>query len=207
MIGYYNYTVLFTLFGTLSGVVGIRFALTGNIFASIICLMLCGFFDMFDGTIARTKKNRSEMEKKYGVQLDSLSDVICFGVLPTMIVLEITAPLGHVNTLCILYLITAISRLAYFNVEEEMRTKNESTPRKTYTGLPVTATAILLPVLYFIGSFCESLLPIIILIGILTIAAFQISKIKLPHLQMKGLITCLIIGILLLGTLIFLRFQ
>lgn len=207
MIGYYNYTVLFTLFGTLSGVLGIRFAVRGNIFASLICLMLCGFFDMFDGTIARTKKNRSEFEKKYGVQLDSLSDIVCFGVLPAIIAFEVTEPLGYINALCILYLITAISRLAYFNVEEEIRTQKENTPRKTYTGLPVTAISIILPVLFLIGSFCETMLPIIILVGILIVAILQISKIKLPHLQMKGLITCLIIGILLLGVLVFLRFQ
>ena len=129
MIGFYNYTILFTFFGTVSGLLGIQFALKGNIFASLICLMICGFFDMFDGTVARTKKNRTEFEKKYGVQLDSLSDVVCFSVLPTLIALELTKPLGWWSNLCILYLVTSISRLAYFNVEEELRSKKEKIGR------------------------------------------------------------------------------
>ena len=202
MIGFYNYTILFTFFGTVSGLLGIQFALKGNIFASLICLMICGFFDMFDGTVARTKKNRTEFEKKYGVQLDSLSDVVCFSVLPTLIALELTKPLGWWSNLCILYLVTSISRLAYFNVEEVLRSKKEKTPRKVYTGLPVTVTSVLLPLLFLLSQLQISLLPIIILIGILLIAGFQISKIKLPHLEWKGLVICLLLGSLIFLTVI-----
>lgn len=206
MIGIYNYTVLFTLFGTLSGLAGIQCVMQGNIPGAIVCLLLSGFFDMFDGTIARTKKDRSEFEKKYGVQLDSLSDVICFGVLPTLIAFEVTSSLGFMKNFCVLYLITAISRLAYFNVEEEIRTQKENTPRTTYTGLPVTATAILLPTLYLSKFLLPVAFPTIFLIGLLTIAMLQVSKIKLPHLSLKGLMVCLILGIILIGTLIFCRF-
>lgn len=198
MIGYYNYTILFTFFGTVSGLLGIQFALSDNILASLICLLICGFFDMFDGTVARTKKNRTEFEKKYGVQLDSLSDVVCFAVLPTIIALEVTKPLGWWSNLCLLYFITSISRLAYFNVEEEMRSKKESTPRKIYTGLPVTMTSVILPCLYFIGSMVNGYLSVIMLIGILANASLQVSKIKIPHLQKRGLLTCLLIGSIIL---------
>lgn len=206
MIGIYDYTVLFTLFGTISGVVGMLVLGDGNILGAIICLMLCGFFDMFDGMIARTKKNRSEFAKKYGVQLDSLSDVICFGALPTMIGLKITAPLGFFQGLCILYLITSISRLAYFNVEEEMRRKKENGARKTYTGLPVTPSALIFPVLYCFKEIAKETFPIIFLIGMLLVARLQVSKIKLPHLNLKGLMICLVIGIILLTIMFFLLF-
>ena len=40
---------------------------------------------MFDGKIARTKKNRTEVEKRFGIQIDSLADIICFGVAPSLI--------------------------------------------------------------------------------------------------------------------------
>ena len=40
---------------------------------------------MFDGKVARTKKDRTECEKKFGIQIDSLCDAICFGVLPVVI--------------------------------------------------------------------------------------------------------------------------
>lgn len=196
MIGIYNYTVLFTLFGTISGVAGILEISKGNITGAMLCLMLSGFFDMFDGTIARTKQNRTEFEKKYGIQLDSLSDVICFGVLPLTIALHVTSSLGTISNLCIIYLITSISRLAYFNVEEEMRTKKENTPRKTYTGLPVTASALIIPVLYLTKFLVPTHFAIVFLIGFLMISIFQISKIKLPHFNLKGLLICLVFGIL-----------
>lgn len=204
MIGIYDYTVLFTLFGTISGITGIILASNNNIFCAILALMLCGFFDMFDGTIAKTKKDRTEFAIKYGVQLDSLSDVICFSALPTIIGLMITKPLGLFNSLCILYLIASISRLAYFNVEEEMRTKNEYTKRKTYTGMPVTTTALFIPLLYLFKNISAHYFPIIFLIGLLLIAICQVSKIKFPHLNVKGLILCLLIGILFLSLVLFL---
>lgn len=206
MIGIYDYTVLFTLFGTMSGVVGIIATTEGNLIGAIVCLMLCGFFDMFDGMIARTKKNRSEFAKKYGVQLDSLSDVICFGALPTILGLTITKSLGWWQGLCMIYLITSISRLAYFNVEEEMRQKKEKGVRKTYKGLPVTVSALIFPFLYCFKNIAKDLFPAIFLIGMLITAFFQVSKIKLPHLNLKGLIICLIIGIILLTSMFFLLF-
>ena len=87
MLGYYNYTVILTYLGLASSVFGIyasiSFGKSGPIIG-ICCLMLSGFFDMFDGRVARTKK-RTENEKKFGIQLDSLSDLVCFGILPTII--------------------------------------------------------------------------------------------------------------------------
>ena len=47
--------------------------------------MFSGFCDMFDGIVARTKKDRTDEEKRFGIQLDSLSDIVCFGVLPFVI--------------------------------------------------------------------------------------------------------------------------
>ena len=58
MIGYYNYTVWLTFVGMLSSVVGMGFAVQGKIIAAVICLMFSGFCDMFDGIVARTKKDR-----------------------------------------------------------------------------------------------------------------------------------------------------
>lgn len=85
MIGYYNYTVWLTFVGMLSSVVGMGFAVQGKIIAAVICLMFSGFCDMFDGIVARTKKDRTDEEKRFGIQLDSLSDIVCFGVLPFVI--------------------------------------------------------------------------------------------------------------------------
>lgn len=85
MIGYYNYTVWLTFIGMLSSVTGMGLAIQGKIIPAVICLMFSGFCDMFDGIVARTKKDRTDEEKRFGIQLDSLSDIVCFGVLPFVI--------------------------------------------------------------------------------------------------------------------------
>ena len=63
MVGFYNYTVYLTYIGLVSAVTGIFYSFSGNIKAAVICLMVSGVCDMFDGKIARTKKDRTEAEK------------------------------------------------------------------------------------------------------------------------------------------------
>ena len=69
----------------LTGFIGIVYAFEKNTFGAVICLMIAGFCDMFDGTIASTKE-RTQQEKCFGIQIDSFSDLICFGALPAIIV-------------------------------------------------------------------------------------------------------------------------
>ena len=87
MIGVYDYTVILTYLSIISGVVGIIVTMTGigHPYFGTLFLMVSGILDAFDGRVARTKKNRSDFERKFGVQIDSLSDLICFGVLPAAI--------------------------------------------------------------------------------------------------------------------------
>ena len=74
MIGFYNYTVILTYMSLVSSVLGMFFAcgLCGgqpHPEYAMICLMVSGLCDMFDGKVARTKKDRSEAEKKFGIQM------------------------------------------------------------------------------------------------------------------------------------------
>ena len=84
LIGYYNYSVIVTYLGLLTGIYGMNLALTGRIRGAIICLLICGLCDMMDGAIARTCK-RTEAAMCFGMQIDSLCDMVCFGVFPAMI--------------------------------------------------------------------------------------------------------------------------
>ena len=85
MIGYYNYTVILTYVGMLFGFAGITYVGSGNLKMALICLLMAGLCDMFDGKVASTRE-RTKQEKRFGVQIDSLSDLICFGGLPAVIV-------------------------------------------------------------------------------------------------------------------------
>lgn len=143
LIGYYNYTVILTYIGMLVGFAGILFATKNNINYALLCLVISGFCDMFDGAIASTRK-RTKKEKRFGVQIDSLSDLICFGILPAIIV-NFKVNNKFTAWICGLYVLCALIRLAYFNVDEEERQDKEDGRRKYYLGMPVTMVAVILP--------------------------------------------------------------
>ena len=118
MIGFYDYTVIMTYISVVSSMIGIFCAVTDHISAAVCCLAFSGLCDMFDGKIARTKKNRTEEEKCFGIQIDSLADIVCFGILP--IVLGFKLGMCHIYGIAILlfYGLAGLIRLAYFNVME-----------------------------------------------------------------------------------------
>ena len=149
-IGFYDYTVLLTYISLISGVLGMKFAHDGNMIAAVGCLAFSGFCDLFDGTVARTKKNRTEDQKNFGIQLDSLCDIVCFGVLPAIILYfsGVDSILGI--AFLVLYVLCALIRLAFFNVLEAKRQKTEGGSIKYFRGLPVTSAAIVYPFFYLI---------------------------------------------------------
>ena len=71
MLGIYNYTVILTYIGMLVSFLGLSFAMGGNIQAALLCLMISGVCDMFDGKIASTME-RTKQQKRFGIQIDSL---------------------------------------------------------------------------------------------------------------------------------------
>ena len=85
MIGFYNYSVILTYIGLASAVFGITQVMDGRQALPFLCLLLSGICDLFDGKIARSMKNRTEHEKVFGIQIDSLCDLVCFGVFPAVI--------------------------------------------------------------------------------------------------------------------------
>ena len=150
MLGIYNYTVILTYLGMLVSFTGLTFAVQGNLRAALTCLMISGVCDMFDGKIASTME-RTAREKRFGIQIDSLSDLVCFGVLPAAITWQLSD--GHASGFYIsaLYLLCALIRLAWFNVDEEERQGESDGAREVYLGLPVTMAALFLPAVLGIG--------------------------------------------------------
>lgn len=176
LIGYYNYTVVLTYIGMLVGFAGILLAIEGNIIKSLICLMLSGFCDMFDGAIASTRK-RTKQEKRFGIQIDSLSDLICFGVFPAIIVNSICHS-KYTFFVCGLYVLCALIRLSYFNVDEEERQDKSQGKREYYKGLPVTSIAVILPLFYKETVSSVVYLYILLAVAVAFVAPFKIKKPK-----------------------------
>ena len=151
LIGFYDYTVILTYLSLISGLAGIKFAFDGRFGLAIGCLVFSGVLDMFDGAVARTKKNRTQDEKNFGIQLDSRCDIVCFGVLPAIFLYcsGVQTLLGL--AILALYVLCALIRLAFFNVLEIRRQQTEGGCAKGYRGLPVTSAAIIFPFFYLLG--------------------------------------------------------
>lgn len=181
MIGFYNYSVILTYIGLMSSIVGMTFAIEGNCKFAIFCLAFSGLCDMFDGKIARAMKNRTDDEKRFGIQIDSLCDVVCFGAFPIVICycIGMSGIPGIIILAC--YGVASVIRLGYFNVMEEKRQDETSEARKYYEGLPITTMAIILPMLYvlkpYLGTTFNIVLHIVALAtAFLLIFRFQLKK-------------------------------
>ncbi len=217
MIGFYDYTVVLTYLSLFSAGTGIFVSLSGSghPYWGTFFLLFCGLCDAFDGQVARTKKNRTEMEKNFGIQIDSLSDLIAFGVLPACIGMALvrTSPMlqqifgsgkdnvplriasGVLFAVMVLYILAALIRLAYFNVTEEERQRTEGGVRRTYTGLPVTSAALIFPsVMLF-----RYILPVdisIVYFPVTLITGFLfLSKLQIPKPHLRGILIMIGVGV------------
>lgn len=188
-IGFYNYTVILTYLSLISGVIGMKLACDGRFGLSVCCLMFSGICDMFDGAVARSKKGRSPDEKSFGIQLDSLSDVICFGVFPAVYLYFRGINTVYGIAILIFYVLTAVIRLAFFNVLETKRQMTEDGCAKYYRGLPVTSSAIIFPFFYLLGMALKNHIMIAIYYVLpLLIGILFISDIKIPKLDISKLL-------------------
>ena len=172
LIGFYDYTVILTYLSLVSAVIGMVSASRGSFGTAIVCILVSGICDAFDGTVARTKKNRTEDEKNFGIQLDSLCDVVSFGVAPAFLCYHMGVD-GIFGMICVcLFSLCALIRLAFFNVLEAKRQQVEEGCNKYYRGLPVTSISMIFPVVYLLRGVCSGEVFTGILHGMLIIVAF-----------------------------------
>ena len=193
MLGVYDYTVVLTYISLIVSMSGMMFSVNGKIKYAVVCLAISGLCDMFDGKIARTKKNRTEVEKNFGIQIDSLSDVICFGVSPALLCycMGMRSRVGIV--ILMFYVLAGLIRLAWFNVTEEVRQSETAEKREYYQGLPITSMAIALPIMFalkpFLGEdFFLGLHVLVLAVGLLFITNFKLRKPKNVTLSILVLI-------------------
>ncbi len=213
MLGVYDYTVILTYLSIISAATGIICSFNPQlILAAVICLMVCGCLDAFDGRVARTKKNRTDMERKFGIQIDSLSDVIAFGILPACIgvnlvntsrFLERLTTINHYYTylkealviICVLYILSSVIRLAYFNVTEEERQSQEEGNRRYFTGVPVTSAALVFPLIYLVQTANKLDFTLVYIFFIALTGALFISEVKIRKPGFKHLMVFIVLGI------------
>ncbi len=207
MIGFYNYTVILTYIGFACGAVGIYFSAGGKTNMALLMLLLAGLCDMFDGKIAKTKTDRTEPEKRFGIQIDSLSDMVCFGVLPPAIAFSsgLTSPIHIAIYVC--YSLGALIRLAYFNVTEEERQQKTSERRKVYEGLPVTSSALIIPLLFGFQHDLAAAFPIVAAVVYAIVAVAFITRFTLQKPGMRKMLLFILVGALELALILFKYYQ
>lgn len=208
MIGFYNYTVILTYLSLASSMTGI-FLLSHNpdlIGVAVALLLFSGLCDMFDGRVARMKK-RTSMEENFGAQIDSLSDMICFGVYPAVIGYHLAGESLWAIPVLIFFVLCGLIRLAFFDVRSIEKKYNPNAEiSNDFVGLPITCAALLSPLLFairplyylFIGEKNALGFHIFVVVAmLLTALAFVIPfRVKKPN--KTGVVCLIVFGVLIM---------
>jgi len=165
-----------SLAGLLCAVLSIYFSILGNFPAAIIGMIWAVIFDFSDGMIARRLKGRTDEDRAFGGQLDSLIDIISFGVGPAVLLLSY----GKFSPWFLpgAFVIVAVSaiRLSYFNVFGMI-------DNSTYKGLAIDNNVIILSFVFlFDGVFSQTIFSIIIYTLCMCMAALNLAPIRTPKL-------------------------
>lgn len=205
MIGFYNYTVILTYISLCSAVYGITQVFEQNEAIAFLCLLLSGICDLFDGKVARHKTDRTDQEKVFGIQIDSLADLVCFGVLPAVIGYSYGFNYGLGLASALLIVLCGLIRLGYFNVMEEERQRTTAENRKEYQGLPITTSAIILPLIYMgRHNIPKAAYPYVFQGFMVLLALLFVLNIKVKKISAKSIIIMFTIAaIIILGLMKF----
>lgn len=163
-----------SLAGLLCAVFGIYFAIEGNFIASIVSVLWAVLFDWYDGIIARKMKGRTKVQGEFGGHLDSMIDIVSFGILPAILLLSY----GNYNIWFIpgtfVIIATSAIRLSYFNVYGLIDSK-------TYRGLALDNNVLILAFVFLFESFfSHSNFSILIYAILMILSALNLSSIPTP---------------------------
>ena len=193
LIGYYTKSVILTYLSVISAIIGMYIALIENEPKyALLLLIISGLCDAFDGKVARSCK-RTEQEKQFGVELDSLADLIAFIMLPIIIFYSLGLHSIINIIIFILFALGGVIRLAYFNTIAD-----QNAPVKYYSGLPVTSTAIIFPIFYLLTMLLTTNTFNVLYTIVMLITSFLfVLNFKIRKPQTKELIIFLIGGLIL----------
>lgn len=170
-----------TYLGLISTVIGIEMCYANRIDIAIILLIISGICDTFDGTVA--KKIRKNKSNNFGVELDSLVDVVSSGVFPILICISMNFNSVIDIIVYTMFMISSVTRLAYYNIKS-----NEDS--KYFTGVPITTSTIAIPLIYLFAKK-----EILLVGGIFVLSILYISPIKIKKLNAKTKILLSVLGI------------
>ena len=158
---------IFTVANLSCGILSMTMSMEGNSRLSALLLFIAVIFDVLDGKIAGLMHQKN----LFGKQIDSMSDLVSFGIAPMFLFYSLKTPGIGVSILLLFFIVCGMLRLARYNISEA----------SGFEGVPITVNGLLFPFLYLIYSnFPVSLnfWPVIILIqGLLMISTLKVSRI------------------------------
>lgn len=165
---------LCSLAGLLCALLGIYYSILQNYPAAMIGLLWAVLFDWFDGIIARKMKNRTKEQGNFGSQLDSLIDVVSFGVCPAVLLFSYGNFSPWFLPGAFITLTAVVIRLSYFNVFGLVS-------KSTYLGLAADNNVILLALLFLLeGQIPPAVFAPILYATLILLAALNIAPIRTP---------------------------
>lgn len=187
---------LCSLAGLFSAVLAIYFAVLGIFPAAMIGLIWAVFFDWSDGIVARRMKARTRNQRLFGEQLDSLIDMVSFGVCPAVILLSYGDFSPWFVPGAFFIVAAGALRLSYFNV---FGLVGES----TYEGLALDNNSILLTLLFvFDGRISSSAFATLLYVVLVAFAFLNVAPIRTPKLSgawYYGITACTLLLTLIYG--------
>ena len=196
-----------TLAALCSGLTAIRFSLQGQLRLAVIAVFVAAIFDALDGRVAR----RLGVTSRFGAELDSLSDFLCFGVTPALVLymssLTDAGALGWVVTL--MFPMCSALRLARFNTALVADTPPPAWTGSYFTGVPAPAGALLALMPLMVSFETEAAWPrhalvvgtVLVVVGGLMVSrlpTFSFKKGRVPrHLVLPSLLgAALVMGVI-----------
>ncbi len=161
----------FTLANLIFGMLALFAAIQGAFFPAAIFLLLAVLLDFLDGKIARMGKYVSAQGKAFGKEMDSLADMISFGVAPAVFGFMLGLQQWYAMVVFLFFVSAGALRLSRFNITEHSG---------FYEGVPITLNGLVFPLLYFLSlAFPYSLaytLLIYALMGLAMLSAIRVKK-------------------------------
>ncbi|GAB6036650.1 CDP-diacylglycerol--serine O-phosphatidyltransferase [Fundidesulfovibrio butyratiphilus] len=191
---------LLTTASLFSGFLGILWAISGDFENTALAILVSCLFDGLDGKVARLTGTSSE----FGVQLDSLADLVAFGVTPAIMVYQWQLKdLGHLGLMAAFLLVACGAlRLARFNV-----LTTAAPNKKFFLGLPIPAQACTLATFYlfvqFMPSGVASLAPKVCLAMVYVLSFLMVSRVRYSSFKEYGFIKAHPFSVMVTAILIF----
>ena len=178
---------LFTMASLFAGFLGVLWAIEGRFDMTALAILFSCLFDGLDGKVARLTGTSSE----FGVQFDSLADLVAFGVTPAIMVYQWQlSQFGRLGLLASFMLVACGAlRLARFNV----MSGKTSTSKKFFIGLPIPAVGCTISLLYMFvrylpTEFAAVVLPKTCLVLVYLLSFLMVSRVRYASFKEFGLV-------------------